>query len=270
MRVARLLSVVVIAGACRTAMPSVRFAPAGTDVTHLRAEYALTEAERRALTPENVRALTQDQVDQIYLRLAAGPVPDGPFRGDLFFPRDRRGRARVRDLPGSASSLPAHAGSLHAERLGRALWKGKVFFRAQGILRNRIEELGVLKPFITDVATIPKLTFDGQTTWLLFPARVSCGESRFDPTRRSIVIDYSRGPEIEGYRPVPDKLAGPEGLNIRDEVRRVRPGFYLGRAYFGDRFALNFTLLDPVAGAGSPPAAASVAQSVDLQQDCQP
>jgi hypothetical protein len=227
----------------------------------LRAEYPLSDAERLALTPDNVRNLSQDQIDQIYVRLSAGPVPDGPFRGDLFFPRDRRGAERVGDLPDPAPGLLAQAATLPVERLGGALWRGKVFFRAQGILRNRIEELAILKPFITDPATIPKLTFDGQTTWLLFPALVSCGESRLDPTRRSIVIDYSRGSEVEGYRPVPDRLAGPEGLNIRDEIRVVRRGFYLGRAYFGDRFALNFTLVDPASDAGAPP-------SGDTQEDC--
>lgn len=245
--------------ACRTvAPPTLRFAPPGTDVARLRTEYALTADERQALTPENMRALTQEQVDQVYVRLTSGPIPDGPFRGDLFFPRGTDGRARIRDLPDPAPTLLAHVAALRVERLGRALWRGKVFFRSQGILRNRIEDLAVLRPIIKDADTIPKLTFDGQTTWLLFPARVSCGESRLDSTRRSIVIDYSEGPNIEGYRRVPDTLAGAEGLRIRDEVRRVRPGFYLGRAYFGDHFGLNFTLVDPAlaGGAGAAPDAA--------------
>lgn len=257
-----LLAALAVVSACRTAAPSIlRFAPPGTDVTRLRSEYALTDAERLALTPETVRTLTQDQVDQIYLRLASGSLPDGPFRGDLFFPRDSDGRARIRDLPDPAPTLLAHVATLRVERLGGALWKGKVFFRSQGILRNRIEDIALLKPIIKDDSTIPKLTFDGETTWLLFPARVSCGESRLDPSRRSIVIDYAQGPEIEGYRPVPDKLAGTEGLNIRDEVRLVRRGFYLGRAYFGERFALNFTLLDPAI-------AAAPSGSTNSQEDC--
>jgi len=58
-----------------------------------------------------------------------------------------------------------------------------------------------------------------------------------------------------------EKLAGPEGLNIRDEIRVIRRGLYLGRAYFGPKFALNFTLLDPAAPASASP-------SPDLQQDC--
>lgn len=250
-----------VLGACRSAAPPIRFGPTGTDVTVLRSEYALTDAERRALTPQAFRSLTQEQVDQVYKRLASGPIPDGPFRGDLFFPRDRNGRARIRDLADPALPLAAHIAAMRAEHLGRALWKGKVFFRSQGILRNRIEDLLLLRPIIKDSDTIPKLTFDGETTWLLFPAQLSCGTSRFDPTRPSITIDYARGPKIEGYREIPDRLAGPEGLNIFDEVRIVRPGLYLGRAYFGQRFALNFTLLDPAVAVDAP-------LSAEIQEDC--
>jgi hypothetical protein len=261
-RVSTLFALLAIVGACRaSAPPNLRFAPLGTEVTRLRSEYPLTNAERQALTPENIRTFTQTQVDQIYLRLSSGPIPDGPFRGDLFFPRDSKGRARLRDLPDPAPGVLAHVATLRVERLGSALWKGKVFFRPQAVLRNRIDDLAILKPIIRDTGTIPKLTFDGQTTWLLFPARLSCGESRLDITRRSIVIDYAEGPRIEGYREVPDRLAGPEGLSIRDEIRIIRPGFYLGRAYFRERFALNFTLLDPASAATDP-------SKMNLQEDC--
>jgi hypothetical protein len=257
-----LLAALTLMGACRSAAPPpVRFAPPGTEFTRLRNEYPLSDAERLTMTPQNLRSLTQDQVDQIYARLTPGQIPDGPYRGDLFFPRDRDGNAQIKDLADPAPGLLARVAALRAERLGRALWRGKVFFRSQGILRNRIEDLAILKPIIGDSDTIPKLTFDGQTTWLLFPARVSCGESRLDPMRPSIVIDYSRGPEIEGYRRVPDALAGADGLNIRDEVRLVRRGFYLGRAYFGQRFGLNFTLIDPAI-------AEATAQSLEIPTDC--
>ncbi len=264
---ARVVFVVVAlatVSACRTVSPpQIKFAPPGTDTPRLRTEFPLSDAERAALTPENVRALTQEQVDQIYKRLAPGRIPDGPFRGDLFFPRDQDGQARLGDLIDRPQGLLAHLASMHVEDLGRLFWRGKAFFRQEGILRNRIEELSVLRPFIDDADNIPKLTFDGQTTWLLFPARLSCGDSRFDSTRQSVVIDYAEGPKIEGYRDVPDKLAGPEGLSIRDEVRIVRPGFYLGRAYFRDRFALNFTLLDPAS-------ATAAASTPAIQEDCTP
>jgi hypothetical protein len=256
-----IVSGLAIVSGCRSPAPAIRFAPAGTDSARLRSEYALTAAERQSLTPDTLRRLTQEQIDQIYMRLGTGPLPDGPFRGDLFFPRDRDRRILVHDLPGPLPGPLADIATVPVEALGRALWRGKVFFRAQGVLRNRIEDLAILKPIIPNSNTIPKLTFDGQTTWLLFPARVSCGESLFDPARRSIVIDYSKGPEIEGYRKIPDELAGPDGLAIRDEVRMVRPGLYLGRAYFRTQFGLNFTLVDPAkASAGS--------ATDDTQGDC--
>jgi len=47
-------------------------------------------------------------------------------------------------------------------------------------------------------------------------------------------------------------LAGREFLVVRDEIRMVRPGFYLGRAYMAGAFILNFTLYNKtLADAGS-------------------
>ena len=241
-----LLALTLIAtSGCHKSAPPIRFAPSDTDIARLRSEYALTPTERAALTPENLKLFTQDELDQIYKRLNSGPMPDGPFRGDLFFPRGGNSKASVGELAGASSDLVTKIAAMPAEQLGRAFWQGKVFFRSQGILRNRIEDLAFLKPIIPDPDTIPKLTFDGRTTWLLFPAKLSCGNSLLDPANRSIVIDYAKGSEVEGYREIPDKLAGPEALDIRDEVRQVRPGLYLGRAYFRGQFRLNFTLLDP-------------------------
>jgi hypothetical protein len=57
-----------------------------------------------------------------------------------------------------------------------------------------------------------------------------------------VIIDYAYTDEIPGYRERPDFLAGRRGVQIRDEIRMVRPGFYLGRAYLGKVFVLNFVL----------------------------
>ena len=52
-------------------------------------------------------------------------------------------------------------------------------------------------------------------------------------------------------RSSPDALAGRNGLRIRDEIRMIRPGFYLGRAYANKIFLLNFILYNSeVADAG--------------------
>jgi hypothetical protein len=253
------LILATLALACRHHVPPIRFAPQGTDGDQLRTSFPLSDAERNSLTPDVLKEFTQAQLDQIYQRLSPGAIPDGPFRGDLFFPRGASRHQRIGDV---APSLPTRLSALKVlplERLGRVFWKGKVFFKSEGILRNRVEELVLLKGLIEDDASIPKLTFDGETTWLLFPAQLSCGPSILEPARRSIVIDYSKGPQLAGYREVPDRLAGPEALDIHDEVRVVRPGLYLGRAYFRGTFRLNFSLLKPEGEPGAP---------TDVRADC--
>jgi hypothetical protein len=257
------LTAIVLAGCHASAPPPrIRFAPPGTDVARLRSDFALTDAERAALTPETIKDLDQAQVDQIYQRLDSGPIPDGPFRGDLFFPRGTKDDITLGELSGVPLDSVAELAVMRVENLGKALWRGKVFFRSQGVLRNRIEDIAILKPLIKDAESIPKLTFDGATTWLLFPAKLSCGESKLDPAHKSIVIDYSVGSTIEGYREIPDRLAGKDRLDILDEVRLIRPGFYLGRAHFRGAFGLNFTLVDPaVIGTAAPRPAGDCTQA---------
>jgi hypothetical protein len=63
-----------------------------------------------------------------------------------------------------------------------------------------------------------------------------------DGRRESIIIDYAFSDDLPGYRRMPDMLAGRDGFKIRDEIRMIRPGLYLGRAYIDRAFALNFVL----------------------------
>ena len=66
--------------------------------------------------------------------------------------------------------------------------------------------------------------------------------SQLDSRRESVIVDYFYSEDIDGYRKSPDSLAARGGLKVRDEIRMVRPGFYLGRAYINKVFLLNFTL----------------------------
>ena len=228
--------------------PDLRFAPYGSDYAakpdfaRVEYEFPLTVAERAKLTPANLKGFDQEQIDQIYARLTAGPIPDGPFDGNLVFPMgasgDRRLAEIVGGLPGFAVELKLH----RVEELGRLLWKGKVFFRDDRLLRNRIEDLTVLKPIVDNPDSVPKITVGGKDQWLLFPARLYCGQSLLDGRRESVIIDYFFSDGLPGYREKPDFLAGRHGIQVRDEIRMVRPGFYLGRAYAGRVFLLNFTL----------------------------
>jgi hypothetical protein len=195
-----------------------------------------------AVTPDYLASLDQEQVDQIYARLTAGPIPDGPYEGDLFFITGGSGKLRAAEIVGGLKGLAVRVKGKKLQTLGKVLWKGKVFYRDEGVLRNRIEDLAILAPIIDDPLSVPKIDVDHRDAWLLFPARLYCGQSLLDGRRESVIIDYAFSDDISGYREKPDYLASRRGFQVRDEIRMIRPGFYLGRAYLGGVFALNFTL----------------------------
>jgi hypothetical protein len=243
----------------RSAPPDLPFAAASSpamDFARLEHELPLTADHRRRLMPAHLKALSQEEVDQVYGRLTAGPIPDGPFEGDLFFARGVDGDSRLAEIVGGRlKGLLGDAAVHNLEFLGRTLWKGKVFYRDQRLLRNRIEDLTVLTPILGGNSDgIEKITVGGRDAWLLFPARLYCGQSLLDGRRESIIIDYALSDELPGYRDMPDRLAARNGLRIRDEIRMIRPGFYLGRAYMNRVFALNFTLYRESEAEASSPA----------------
>ena len=238
--------------------------------------HPLTVEQRMAITPEWLSGLEQEQVDQIYARLSAGPIPDGAYDGDLFFPRGATGKVRLSEIAGGG--LKGFAVNLKARKLdliGEILWKGKVFFREQRVLRNMIQDKKYLELLVDEPDRLEKVTVEGKRSWLifpmkawlLFPAKLYCGQSLLDGRRESIIIDYAFTDQIEGYNERPDFLAGRRGFKVRDEIRMVRPGFYLGRAYLGRVFALNFTLYDEdVARAGE----AAFREGKPVAEDCWP
>jgi hypothetical protein len=254
--------------------PAIKFAPAGKDYrekpdfARVEHEYPIAVADLQKLNADNLKNFSQEELDQIYARLTAGPIPDGPFSGDLIFPKGEEGDRRLAEivggLPGFAVELKLH----RIEDLGRLLWKGKVFYRNERLLRNRIEDLALLKPLIEgDLTAIPKITVRGKDQWLLFPARLYCGQSLLDSRRESIIIDYFFTDELPGYRQRPDYLAGRNGLKVRDEIRMVRPGLYLGRAYAGRVFLVNFFLYnEEIAGRDGP----EFLKTGAVKEDCWP
>ncbi|MEP6609483.1 MAG: hypothetical protein ABJA83_12495 [Burkholderiaceae bacterium] len=239
----------LLQGCSETPPAGIKFGPyqAGyaskPDFARVEHELPLARSDLAQLTPGALKAYDQEQIDQIYARLTAGPIPDGAFDGDLFFPIGISGERRIREIIGGLSGLLASVGSAKVELVGKHLWRGKVFYRDERVLRNRIDDTSLLQPLIDgDLSTIPKVNVNGKDQWLMFPARLYCGQSLLDSRRESVIIDYFYTDEIPGYRERPDFLAGRRGLQVRDEIRMVRPGFYLGRAYIGKIFLLNFTL----------------------------
>jgi hypothetical protein len=150
-----------------------------------------------------------------------------------------------------------------------------MFYRDERVLRNFIQDLDPLGPLVNDIDTVPTATIPrrgwlrwfspNDTVWLLFPAKLYCGQSLLDARRESVIIDYGYADEIEGYRASPDSLAGRGGLRIRDEIRMVRPGLYLGRAYANRMFLLNFVVYNQEVAERE---AESFASGAPIAEDC--
>jgi hypothetical protein len=112
---------------------------------------------------------------------------------------------------GKAIFFPGSFATHAASRAAALIWQGKVFTTkpgdSEGVLLNRVFGFRAIR------------------------ARVGYGKSLLDG-KKSIIIDYAGSSLAFGW--------------VRDEVRQVGPGIYLGRAYartfWGPVFALNFAL----------------------------
>jgi hypothetical protein len=100
-------------------------------------------------------------------------------------------------------------GTLYSEAVAKLVnlfaWQGKVFDAQKGFLKNRISTFG----FEAIVAKVYK------------------GPSWLDG-KECIVLDYSDTSVVAHY--------------IRDEIRLIGPGFYLGKVYWGKDRLIDFCL----------------------------
>ena len=92
-----------------------------------------------------------------------------------------------------------------AEFISLFAWQGKVFDAKRGVLRNRILPIGLN----AIIATVYK-----DKSWL--------------DQKECIVLDYSETSLVARW--------------IRDEIRSIDPGFYLGRVYWEKKPLIHFTL----------------------------
>ena len=92
-----------------------------------------------------------------------------------------------------------------AEFIKLFAWQGKVFDAKAGVLRNHILAIG-LKAII---------------------ARVYKGPSLLDG-KECIVLDYSETSLVASH--------------VRDEIRMIEPGFYLGKVYWDKKRLIDFSL----------------------------
>jgi hypothetical protein len=110
------------------------------------------------------------------------------------------------EAKGTAIIAPGTAGSEKiAELINIFGWQGKVFDAKAGLLRNHILAIG-LKAII---------------------ARVYKGPSLLDG-KECIVLDYSETSLVASH--------------VRDEIRQIDPGFYLGKVYWDKGRLIDFSL----------------------------
>jgi hypothetical protein len=227
------------------AAPEIPFGPLGSEALEfdaLEQQFPLSVEHCQALTQENIEAFSQPQIDQIYARIPAGPIPDGAYHGRFFFAEGGNFR-RMADVIGGLRGSLVDLELDKLNKLGELLWQGKRFYPEKQVLRNIIDKESLVATlFGVGLDEMRREEIFGKRVALLFPARLYTGDSLFDKRRPSVIIDYAGNDQIEGYIDKIDRAVGSEGLEIRDEIRMVRPGFYLGRAYFGTLFGLNFTL----------------------------
>jgi len=167
------LAALALSACTKPEPPNIGYAPydkgyqTKMDLAQVDYKYPIPPAELAKITPDYLAKLDQEQLDQLYGRLAAGPIPDGAFDGRILLPRGESGKFRLSELVGGFTGTLLHLKGLVIEDVGEALWRGKVFFRDERVLRNRIEDLSVLKKIGLVEGEPKKMNYGGKETWLL-------------------------------------------------------------------------------------------------------
>ncbi|MBD2165130.1 hypothetical protein H6G04_12035 [Calothrix membranacea FACHB-236] len=140
-----------------------------------------------AITTADMMKMSPAELDELYQNSPVGEIPNGQGQGTVVF----------------VTGLPSR--NFLASLVRLLAWQGKIFYRDQSFLLNRITILGLK----------------------LVKAKVYRGESWFG-RGEAIILDYSQTSFI--------------AQKIRDEIREVSPRVFLGQAYWGKTRVLSFAL----------------------------
>ena len=136
---------------------------------------------------EKLMEMSQQELDELFSGVEAGPIPDGEAEGTAIV------------APGTRFT------PLVAKFINSFAWQGKVFDSEKGVLKNRILPFGLN-------AILAKVYKD--KSWL--------------DGKECIVLDYSDTSLVAHW--------------IRDEIRAIAPGVYLGKVYWDDKRLIDFLL----------------------------
>jgi hypothetical protein len=125
---------------------------------------------------------------------------------DALFTSSAAGKIPNGEAQGTAIIAP---GTTYSARIATFInhfaWQGKIFDAKKGELKNRLTSLG-LNAIIAKVYKGP--------SWL--------------DGKECVVLDYSETSLVAGW--------------IRDEIRQIGPGLYLGKVYGGKKRLIDFAL----------------------------
>jgi hypothetical protein len=212
------------------------------DFAEVEFRHPLSVDNLQQLTPDNLKRFDQEQIDQIYARLTAGPIPDGPFDGDLVFPKGQSGDRRLAEIVGGLPARVVEWKAINSSSWARAVERQGLLPRPAPAAEPHRGHTPVAAARRQRHGQHPEDARRQRRTMAVVPGQVVL---RPEPARRTPRVDHHRlrlHRHVAGYREKPDFLAGRNGLQVRDEIRMVRPGFYLGRAYIGASSCSTFTL----------------------------
>ena len=152
--------------------PAIRFAPAGEgdakkpDLARSSTSFRSRTDDLQKLTPTNIANFDQEQVDQIYARLTAGPIPDGAFDGGLVLPEGRERRPADRGDRRRAAGARGRAEGAEARGPRRdALERQGVLSRTSGCCAIASRTSALLKPIVDgDLSTIRRSRSTARTS----------------------------------------------------------------------------------------------------------
>lgn len=140
-----------------------------------------------AHTVQQLLAMSEQDLDDLFSRSPAGEIPNGEAEGTAIIAPGKKFNAAI------------------AAIINLFGWKGKTFDAAHGALTNRILAFGV-NAIVAEVYKAP--------SW-------------FD-NKECVVLDYSKTSIVAKH--------------IRDEIREIDPGLYLGLVYWDKERTIHFVL----------------------------
>jgi hypothetical protein len=226
--------------------------------------YPIATAELAKVTPDWLAGLDQEQLDQIYARLTAGPIPDGAFDGASCCPGRQR-QVPAAEIVGGFAGWRCTSRAWCWRRWARACG-GARFSTATSASCETASKTWPCSRRWPGEGRAAKMDFEGKQTWLLFPAKLYCGQSLLDARRESIIIDYFFTDEIPGYQESPTSSPAAAGCGCATRSAwsaRALPGPRLSRQ------GLRPQLHAPQQGHGRAGREAFV-KTGQVQEDCWP